>query len=358
MAALPWLLPRARAVLTSDATQVRRSGLEKVRLQDGKLNNAMILSAAAAVGRVWRGGAKVASTKNKAIDYVLLDAIDRPFRDDPDAAEKAGKGVFKAVGEIEPKAARLVRACKDAELSVLLSAPWCSAAYAAAPPESPQTGAKRPREEGAAMPPPPPPSLRLDSPAVTTLDSPAVTADAFEATLAGLKAMLSKPLPSKPPWPLLQPPLQPPELPPSALAFVTQAYQQDVAEREAQWNDERSALEAKVAHLEAALKQEKSDAAALAKSVREAFEKVEAWQSDNQLPSHIKSGSEKWSREHGWLHWHEPEKAKTDCCCTVCIARGWFREPWIAERSHRARVESERKEAKGEKRRALAAISE
>ena len=318
----------------------------------------MILSAAAAVGRVWRGGAKVASTKNKAIDYVLLDAIDRPFRDDPDAAEKAGKGVFKAVGEIEPKAARLVRACKDAELSVLLSAPWCSAAYAAAPPESPQTGAKRPREEGAAMPPPPPPSLRLDSPAVTTLDSPAVTADAFEATLAGLKAMLSKPLPSPPPWPLLQPPLQPPELPPSALAFVTQAYQQDVAEREAQWNDERSALEAKVAHLEAALKQEKSDAAALAKSVREAFEKVEAWQSDNQLPSHIKSGSEKWSREHGWLHWHEPEKAKTDCCCTGCIARGWFREPWIAERSHRARVESERKEAKGEKRRARAAISE
>ena len=81
MAALPWLLPRARAVLTSDPAQVRRSGLEKVRLHDGKLNNAMIISAAAAVGRVWRGGAKVASTKNKAIDYVLLNAIDRPFRD-------------------------------------------------------------------------------------------------------------------------------------------------------------------------------------------------------------------------------------------------------------------------------------
>eukprot|EP00966_Prymnesium_polylepis_P089048 2061058-Prymnesium_polylepis.1 len=36
----------------------------------------MILSAAAAVGRVWRGGVKVASTKNKAIDYLLLDAFD------------------------------------------------------------------------------------------------------------------------------------------------------------------------------------------------------------------------------------------------------------------------------------------
>eukprot|EP00966_Prymnesium_polylepis_P029821 692676-Prymnesium_polylepis.1 len=34
------------------------------------------------------------------------------------------------------------------------------------------------------------------------------------------------------------------------------------------------------------------------------------------------------------------------------------REPWLVERSHRARVESERKEAKAEKRRARAAISE
>eukprot|EP00966_Prymnesium_polylepis_P148806 3438037-Prymnesium_polylepis.1 len=64
----------------------------------------------------------------------MLDAVDRPFRDDSDAAEKAGKGVFKAVGEIEPKAGRLARACKDAELSALLLTPWCSAAYAEAPP--------------------------------------------------------------------------------------------------------------------------------------------------------------------------------------------------------------------------------
>eukprot|EP00966_Prymnesium_polylepis_P232656 5380850-Prymnesium_polylepis.1 len=98
---------------------------------------------------------------------------------------------------------------------------------------------------------------------------------------------------------------------PAEFAHICHTGQQDLAEREAQWNAERSALKAQVADLEAALKQEKSDAAALAKSVREAFEQVEAWQSDNQLPSHITRGSEKWSREHGWLHWHEPEKEKT-----------------------------------------------
>ena len=171
LGSLPWLLPRARAVLTNHTGAVQRSGVPGLDLADGKLNNGVLISAAAAIDVIWRGSKPV--SKNKAVDYVVMDAQGAPFRSDPAAAEKAGKGVFVQAKAVSAEATKLVRAQKDEALVALLSAPWGSVAYLPAtapaamdlqpaqlPAESPVTGAKRGREQSATpIVPPPPPAI-------------------------------------------------------------------------------------------------------------------------------------------------------------------------------------------------------
>jgi hypothetical protein len=127
LGSLPWLLPRARAVLTNPTGAVQRSELPALDLKDGKLNNAVLISAAAAIDVLWRGSKS--ASKNKAIDYVVLDAQGSPFRSDPTDAKKAGKGIFVQAKAATAEATKCVRSAKDAELAALLSRPWGSAAY-------------------------------------------------------------------------------------------------------------------------------------------------------------------------------------------------------------------------------------
>ena len=163
----------SRAVLTNHTGAVQRSGGPGLDLADGKLNNGVLISAAAAIDVIWRGSKPTPVSKNKAVDYVVIDAQGAPFRSDPAAAEKAGKGVFVQAKAVSAEATKLVRAQKDEALVALLSAPWGSVAYLPAtapaamdlqpaqlPAESPVTGAKRGREQSATpIVPPPPPAI-------------------------------------------------------------------------------------------------------------------------------------------------------------------------------------------------------
>ena len=151
-----------------------------INLKDGKLNNGTLIAAAAAIDVIWGGSIRTPVSKNKAIDFILLDMQEKPFRDTFDAAEKAGKGVCVQVKAVSAEVAKLVRGGKDANLAELLNRPWSSAAYPlletapleTAPQEDPpNTGVKRAREpSGTPVHLPPPPAIV--SPTSTVLPAP------------------------------------------------------------------------------------------------------------------------------------------------------------------------------------------
>ena len=143
------MLSRAKAVLKDSITP---SGMGVIEIHGGKLTNGLVLATADAIttlaGAVDDFKKQYGVSKNKAVDYLLCDALGWPLRA-AEAAESAGKSVFLKAKALAPEAKRLGGGgIESLLLAELLAQPWTAAAYAAA-----QTGDKQPRD---ALPPPSP----------------------------------------------------------------------------------------------------------------------------------------------------------------------------------------------------------